>query len=285
MKESFLRRTMIVLVSAVLVLFCSAGYAEENIDSSDDGSQYAYGENIGWLNFEPIKGPGVTVTDTDVTGFVWAENIGWVNLSPIDHGGVTNDLSGNLGGYAWGENVGWINFSCENTDSCGSVDYGVTIDPGTGEFGGKAWGENIGWTNFSVTEVAVKTSWRGDSDRDGVRDDEDGCPDEDATGLDADGDGCIDSFEGLLDVIDTMVDDSAVSERLQNNLTSKVENASSSATKGNICTAVNKIEAFQNQVKAQRGKKITDEAADILISYADNLTAQLLDQLPEGKTC
>jgi hypothetical protein len=29
-----------------------------------------------------------------------------------------------------------MSFSCENTDSCGTVDYGVTIDPATGEFNG-----------------------------------------------------------------------------------------------------------------------------------------------------
>ncbi len=151
MKESFLRRTMIVLVSAVFVLFCSAGYAEENIDSSDDGSQYAYGENIGWLNFEPSEGPGVTVTDTEVTGFVWAENIGWINLAP-NYGGVTNDGSGNLGGYAWGENVGWINFN--------PTGGGVTID-NEGNFDGRAWGENIGWIHFQNLSIPykVQTAW------------------------------------------------------------------------------------------------------------------------------
>ena len=151
MKERFLRRTMIVLVSGVLVLFCSVGYAQ-NIDPYDGDSQYAYGENIGWLNFEPIEGPGVTVTDTEVAGFVWAENIGWVNLSPTNYGGVTNDGSGNLGGYAWGENVGWINFA--------PTGGGVTID-GEGNFDGWAWGENIGWIHFQNLSIPykVQTAW------------------------------------------------------------------------------------------------------------------------------
>ena len=127
----------------VLLLFPSAGYAE-NIDPV---YKYAYGENVGWINFLPLFGPGVTVTDSTVTGYAWGENIGWINLNPHT-GGVTNDGEGNLSGYAWGENVGWISFSCENTDSCEDVYYGVTIDPATGEFNGHAWSENIGWIKF-----------------------------------------------------------------------------------------------------------------------------------------
>lgn len=151
MKKSFLRRTMIAFILGVSVLFCIAQYAE-NIDPHDDNSQYAYGENIGWLNFEPSEGPGVTVTDTGVTGFVWAENIGWVNLTPTTYGGVTNDGSGNLGGYAWGENVGWINFN--------PTYGGVTID-NEGNFDGWAWGENIGWIHFQNLSVPykVQTAW------------------------------------------------------------------------------------------------------------------------------
>ena len=58
-----------------------------------------------------------------------------------------------------------------------------------------------------------------------------------------------------------------------------------SATKDNICTAVRQLEAFMSQVDAQRGKKISDEAADLLIAYADNVIADLLSQLPPGETC
>ncbi|MGA1864330.1 MAG: thrombospondin type 3 repeat-containing protein [bacterium] len=125
----------------------------ENIDPLEDGSQYSYGENIGWLNFEPVLGEGVNVEDTALTGYVWAENIGWINLNPEEHGGVTNDGCGNLSGYAWGENAGWINFA---------PNYGgVTIYP-NGNFHGWAWGENIGWIHFQSAEPVsykVKTAW------------------------------------------------------------------------------------------------------------------------------
>ena len=126
----------------------------ENIDPNEDGSQYAYGENVGWLNFEPNTGNGTQVAGGKLIGYVWAENIGWISLSCENTSscgtvnfGVTNDSSGNLSGYAWGENIGWISFSCDNTTSCGTVDYGVTIDA-DGAFDGYAWAENIGWINL-----------------------------------------------------------------------------------------------------------------------------------------
>jgi hypothetical protein len=135
--------------AAILVLSFTSTYAE-NIDPYEDDSQYAYGENVGWINFEPnVAGPnvGATVSSNKLTGFIWAENIGWINLSPSTYGGVINDGTGWLSGYAWGENVGWINFS----PSYG----GVTIDL-DGDFSGWAWGENIGWIHFQDT---LKVDW------------------------------------------------------------------------------------------------------------------------------
>ena len=42
-----------LLISAVCVLLCCSNLFAENIDPYEDGSQYAYGENVGWVNFEP----------------------------------------------------------------------------------------------------------------------------------------------------------------------------------------------------------------------------------------
>jgi hypothetical protein len=149
-----------------LILFC--GYSNaENIDPDNDGSQYAYGANVGWLNFEPNQGPGVTVSTTRLTGYVWVANIGWVSLSCSNTNscgtvnyGVVNDGAGNLSGYGWSTNAGWISFSCENTASCASVDYGVTID-GDGVFDGWAYGQNIGWIHFqSASPVAYRVKAR-----------------------------------------------------------------------------------------------------------------------------
>jgi hypothetical protein len=159
------------LIIFLMIFLWPMGTSAENIDPDNDDSQYAYGENIGWLNAEPSGdgGPGVEVSDTNLTGYIWAENIGWVNLScentsscsSVDFG-VINDGLGNLSGYAWAENVGWLSFSCENTSSCDAVDYGVMIDPLLGDFSGHAWGENIGWVTFSATtpvSFGVVTSW------------------------------------------------------------------------------------------------------------------------------
>lgn len=141
MKFSYIVNNCILCVILIIAVNISLA---ENIDPNDDGSQYAYGENIGWLNFEPNQVPGVAVSSTEVTGYVWAENIGWINLSPISYGGVFNDGAGNLSGYAWGENVGWINFS--------PTYGGVSVDM-YGNFSGYAWGENIGWINFNSVDL------------------------------------------------------------------------------------------------------------------------------------
>lgn len=119
-------------------------------DNIDPDNRYAWGENIGWVNFKPSQGEGVTITNQELTGFVWAENVGWINLSP-SFGGVIN-TSGQLSGYAWGENVGWINFA--------PTYGGVVINKETGDFIGYAWGENVGWINFAPTNGGVNTSWR-----------------------------------------------------------------------------------------------------------------------------
>ena len=155
-----LRRWMeLVLVIFVMTILSLASVAyAENIDPCDDGSQYAYGENIGWLNFEPnIPEPnvGATVSDSNLTGFIWAENIGWINLDPNDadpNTGITNDGAGQLSGLAWGENVGWLNFDPNVPGD--SNDYGVTIDS-EGDFDGWAWGENIGWIHFQAQGTSI----------------------------------------------------------------------------------------------------------------------------------
>ena len=141
-------RAAIGVLAALMVGAAADVVQAGNIDPDNQGDQYAWGENIGWINFKPSQGPGVTVTASTVTGFAWGENIGWVNLSPAD-GGVRNDGQGNLSGFAWGENVGWINFA--------PTGAGVTI-AGNGRFFGFAWGENIGWINFSVPS-GVRTSF------------------------------------------------------------------------------------------------------------------------------
>lgn len=148
-------RKYLWLLSVLFPMFLSFHYAfAENIDPFNQGLKYAYGENVGWINFKPTQGPGVTVTSSTVTGYAWGENIGWINLNPAT-GGVLNDGTGKLTGYAWGENVGWINFA--------PAGAGVFID-NHGLFFGKAWGENVGWISFNSTGTVpfgVATSFIG----------------------------------------------------------------------------------------------------------------------------
>ena len=149
-----------ITVVWILGLLSISLITAENIDPPNDGSQYAWAENVGWLNAEPNGdgGPGVQVGDSELSGWMWGENIGWVSLSckntlscsTVDYG-VVNDGFGSLSGFAYSENVGWVSFSCGNTASCGVADYGVFIDPTIGDFSGEAWAENVGWVRFAST--------------------------------------------------------------------------------------------------------------------------------------
>ena len=152
-------------ILALLVLTISPALAE-NIDPLEGNRRYCYGENIGWIDFEPnLIDPnvGATVTSDVVTGYVWSETVGWINLEPnvpndSNYYGVTNNSSGKLNGHAWGESIGWINFNPEVPDD--SNYYGVTIDD-DGQFDGWAWGETIGWINFNSADLlgyGIKTS-------------------------------------------------------------------------------------------------------------------------------
>ena len=131
---------------------------------SNSLNKYAWGENVGWIDFS-----GVSVDNVGLTGRAYGENIGWISLSckhdPTDYYdtddcavrnyGVTNN-NGTLSGYAWSENMGWINFS------------GVTIDTSTGDFLGYAYGETTGWISFNCLNTnscasgsyKVSTVWR-----------------------------------------------------------------------------------------------------------------------------
>lgn len=147
-------RPIELVLSLFAMLLLNAGpasLAAENVDPLNDGSQYAYGENVGWINAEPggDGGEGLMVGDFELTGWMWGENIGWISLSckttESCHNagyGVRNDGLGNLSGEAWAENAGWILFDPEG-------DGQTRINSVDGTFHGQAWGENIGWVTMS----------------------------------------------------------------------------------------------------------------------------------------
>lgn len=140
--------TITIFVIGIFVLHTSQdAFASETDGTISNGSTYAWGENLGWVNFKPTHG-GLYITDTTLSGYAWSQNNGWINFAPSG-GGVHNTTSGQLSGYAWSSTKGWINFS------------GVSID-NQGKFSGTAGtlGDNAGRINFNCTNCDVRTDWR-----------------------------------------------------------------------------------------------------------------------------
>lgn len=109
-----------------------------------------------------------------------------------------------------------------------------------------------------------------DSDGDGILDVDDLCPHENPQGYDADLDGCIDTIDDLISIVFDM----NLQRGIANSLDSKLQNAKSAMVdldNGNIGGAINKLEAFINEVEAQRGKEVSDEQAELLILMARNV--------------
>ena len=66
-------------ISLSLLLFLPVSVFA-NIDATN---KWAWGEDIGWINFAPVGG-GAIVTSTGVTGSVWSSNYGWVYMDPTN---------------------------------------------------------------------------------------------------------------------------------------------------------------------------------------------------------
>ncbi|MFH1769262.1 MAG: hypothetical protein ABH833_01190 [Parcubacteria group bacterium] len=156
MKKSYIAFTVLTL----LLLTAIPAYAG-NINTSS----YAWGQDIGWLNWGTSEGD-ITVDHEKLTGYAWGENVGWISLNcsntnscaTVDYK-VSNTQEGVLSGYAWGENVGWINF--RPTYGGGSINT-------AGQFMGYIWGENVGWISLncangtgscSTVDFYVSTTW------------------------------------------------------------------------------------------------------------------------------
>ncbi len=137
-------------------------FASEVVDPGNDGSQYAYAANLGWINAEPLGdgGPGLMFSASALQGWLWSANTGWISLSCENTSScnevnyrVNHDGSGNLSGFGWSPNIGWISFSCEDSSSCGNVAYAVNVDLQSGEMTGHAYAANAGWISFSCSNT------------------------------------------------------------------------------------------------------------------------------------
>src|SRR3990167_9192587 len=139
-----------LFIGGFFVVFNKSALASSTDGTIDSTYKYAWGENIGWVNFGTSNG-NVHVTDSGLSGYTLSENIGWIYLGDI----TNNNGVGTLSGYAWSENTGWIKFNPTN---------GGVIINSSGEFTGSALGENIGWIIFGG-DYKVKTDWRPRSAR------------------------------------------------------------------------------------------------------------------------
>ncbi|MBC7836397.1 hypothetical protein H7X87_01295 [Acetobacteraceae bacterium] len=126
-------------------------------------SGYAWSDNIGWIDFNPVNGSGVYVSPTDgitLGGYAWSDNIGWISFNensgcPSGLGQCRPYLQGSKPGsirlYGWAYAVsasdgwdGWISLRGNDTNAAASVS-GSTLT-----FNGYAWGsEVVGWVQYS----------------------------------------------------------------------------------------------------------------------------------------
>ena len=168
MKIFKLKTAYIFVMAAIMITVFALPVSALTTDGTIDSTyKYAWGENIGWINFGTTNGD-VHITDSSLSGYALSETVGWINLN-----NVVNDGAGNLSGYAWSENTGYINFNPTNSR---------VIINSLGEFTGSALSENIGWIIFDCnTSACVKTDWLGQSARpqcnNSLDDDSDGLTD------------------------------------------------------------------------------------------------------------
>jgi hypothetical protein len=135
-----------------------AAHAQSTIDSVNN---FAYGANIGWINWSGDTVNGAVIGEYVCSGYIYSANVGWIclgnglpingiyyqNLSAADFG-VNQDGFGNLRGYAYGANIGWVNF-----ESTGAPKVNLQ----TGVLSGYVWTANCGWISLSNMTAYVQT--------------------------------------------------------------------------------------------------------------------------------
>jgi len=83
-------------------------------------------------------------------------------------------------------------------------------------------------------------------------------------------------WERVWDVVHLKAENLQESDkRIETALVSIVDNAVKSLENGNDDAAIGQLQAFIRLVEAQRGKTISEEAADMLIEYATNVIAKV----------
>jgi hypothetical protein len=187
---------------------------------------------------------------------------------------------------AWDTSDGFEVESGMNPVDCDTDDDGLTdgkeIDLWIGACG--YFPDTPGNVPQEAIDTAVSNAKNPDVDGDGMTDGEEiaywetlGLAPEEAIvfvgDLDMNQNGVLDSLEHFPSVIRRR----GLHKGTENSLVSKVENAIKSLEKGDCDVAINQLQAFINEIEAQRGKKISEELAEMLIQYAQNVIWQIED--------
>lgn len=106
-----------------------------------------------------------------------------------------------------------------------------------------------------------------DDDNDNIPDELDACPYENPEGYDANLDGCTDRVCNLQQTIQSL----GLHHGIENSLILKAENACRKFSEGNIKAAMNILNAFINEIESQKGNKISEDDANMLIQFTQNL--------------
>jgi hypothetical protein len=145
---------MIYTITIIAIFAAGAFSVPSNVLTTE---KFAWGENVGWLNWRDANAhlDGVYVGGSFLRGWIWGENIGWINvgggLGPYANTNGANfgvnidQVNGNLHGFAYAENVGWINF---DGGALAAPPNNARYDPAAKRFRGYAWAENVGWINL-----------------------------------------------------------------------------------------------------------------------------------------
>ena len=149
----------VLLLLAALNARVSSAFAASSINSVN---RYAYGANVGWMDWRGDTNNGVVIGPNYCSGSIYAANVGWIslgsgtptngmhyqNLAASDYG-VNVDSAGNLRGYAYGANIGWINFEAAGAP---------VVNWSSGNLSGYAYGANVGWISLSNAMAFVQTA-------------------------------------------------------------------------------------------------------------------------------
>ena len=143
---------------SLLLLIGGTAHAATTIDALN---RYAYGANLGWMDWTGDGANGAVIGEYVCSGNIYAANVGWINLgsgSPANQiqyqnnsagdFGVNQDGLGNLRGYAYGANIGWVNFESNGAPKINLI---------TGQMSGSVWSANCGWISLSNAVAYVQT--------------------------------------------------------------------------------------------------------------------------------